>query len=191
MIPMFARLETGLRVMLAWAILGGTLLLVTIPLVVSVAGLLQAWQVAHALRTHVAALSQRVDGQYREITAWYEAQGETEDSVREYSDPNQARQAFDADLDLISQTLIEAGVHLLQTPTSQQAPLGGDLSELVGDIGFSGPFSDVLQAFITLEHSDIRLAGLTIEALPGQPAGRVRGRVQLRHAYLTVSPDES
>jgi len=191
MIPMLARVDARYRVLLAWTILCCAALVVMVPVAVSAVGLVDAWQRAHALRTDVAALSQRVYDHFDEVTAWYEAKGETEDSVREYSNPDLARQALDADLDLFSQALIEAGAHLLQAPTSRETPLGDDSAELVGEVAFSGALGDVLRAFIALEHTDINLSGLTIEALPGESPGRVRGRAELRHAYLMVSADES
>ena len=143
MIPMLARVDARFRVLLAWTILCCAALLVMVPVAVSAVGLVDAWQRAHALRTDVAALSQRVYG------------------------------------------------HLLQTPTSREMPLGDDSAELVGEVAFSGALGDVLRAFVALEQTDIKLSGLTIEALPGEPAGRVRGRAELRHVYLMVSADES
>ncbi len=191
MIPVFAKLDGRAQLTLAWLILASLILLIALPVILAATGLARSWQHETALRQDVALLSGRVQSHQDEILAWYLAQDETEDSVREYSDPDQARQAFDAELDLFSQTLIEAGAHLLQSPISRQEQLDDETAELVGEVGFSGALSDVLAAFIALEHSNIRLAGLTIEALPGEPAGRVRGRAQLRHAYLTVSPDDS
>ncbi|WP_417482706.1 hypothetical protein [Maricaulis sp.] len=191
MTGMFSSLDARNRLLIAWAMLGGAALLVALPVILSAVGMVQAWQETRAVRQTVLALTERVGAQTETINAWYERHGETEDTVREYSDPDLARQALDADLDRISEALIGSGAHLLQAPNVQQAPLGGDVIELAGTVQFSGALSDVLRAFAGLEHTGIRLADLNIIALPGQPEGRVRGRLQLRHSYLVVVDDES
>lgn len=191
MIPTLARMDARVRLALAWAILASLALLIAFPVILAATNLVGSWQRETVLRRDVSILSRRVQVHFDDVAAWYEAHGETEDSVGEYSDPDRARQAFDADLDSVSQALVEAGAHLRQTPSARAMPLDNEVTELVAEIGFSGALSDVLQAFIALERTNIRLSGLTIEALPGQPAGRVRGRAELRQAYLTVSEDES
>jgi type II secretory pathway pseudopilin PulG len=191
MIPVFARLDVRARLALAWSVLIGLAVLIALPVILAATNLAGNWQRQAVLHREVSVLSQRVLSHFDEVSAWYAAHDETEDSLFQYSAPDQARQAFDADLDRLAQALVEAGAHLRQTPSSALVPLDNTVSELVGEIGFSGAFSDVLRAFIALEGSDIRLSGLTIEALPGQPAGRVRGHVELRQAYLTVTDDES
>tara|TARA_R110002073_G_scaffold34954_1_gene102893 strand:+ start:19860 stop:20435 length:576 start_codon:yes stop_codon:yes gene_type:complete len=187
----FASLDARLRLILAWAIVSGVVLLIAVPVMVSAASLIETWQRADTLRRDVSALTLRVDGEDDAAIAWYEANGETEDSLRAYSDPDLARQALNADLDAIAEALIEAGGHLLQTPNVQQVSLGENVTELAGEVRFSGALGDVLRAFTALEHSHIRLADLSINALTGEPEGRVRGRLQLRRRYLTEAGDDS
>ncbi|SDL67729.1 hypothetical protein [Maricaulis salignorans] len=191
MTTVFASLDARLRRLLAWAILGALALLVAVPLLISAFSVIGAWQRADQLRRDVSALTLRVNDQYDAVTAWYAANGETEDSLRAYSDPDLARQALDADLDQIAEVLIDAGAHLLQAPSVQQSSLGGTVTELVGEVRFSGALGDVLRAFAALEYSQIRIADLSLNALSGQPEGRVRGRLQLRRRYVTEADDES
>ena len=191
MTGMFSSLDARLRLTIAWAILGGVVLLIVLPVILSATGMVQAWHQARSVRQTVSALTQRVNGQSEAINAWYEAHGETEDTVREYSDPDLARQAIDADLDRISEALIDSGAHLLRAPSVQQGPPGNDAIELVGEVQFSGTLGEVLRAFVALEHAGILLADLNLVAQPGQPEGRVRGSLQLRHSYLVAGYDES
>jgi hypothetical protein len=191
MTGMFSSLDARLRLVIAWAILGAVVLLVTLPVILSAAGMLQARHQAKSVRQTVSALTQRVNAQSEAINAWYEAHGETEDTVREYGNPDLAGQALDADLDLISEALIDSGAHLLRAPSVQQGSLGNDVIELVGNVQFSGTLGEILRAFVALENSGVRLADMSLVALPGQPEGRVRGSLQLRHSYLVVGYDES
>jgi hypothetical protein len=189
--PALARMRPSTRLALAWAILFGVALLIALPIILAAANLAGNWQREAALHREVSALTQRVSIHLEAVSAWYDAHDETEDSVRKYSDPDQARQAFDADLDELSQALIVAGAHLRQAPSSTLITLNDTVTELVGEVGFSGALSDVLQSFATLEDTHIRLSNLRIEALPGQPTGRVRGSVELRLTYVTVLADDS
>ena len=171
---------------LAWVILGTLALLVAVPVLISAFSVIGAWQRADQLRRDVSALTLRVDGEYDAVAAWYAANGETDETLRAYSDPDLA-----ADLDQMAEALIDAGAHLLQTPSVQQAALGERVTELVGEVRFSGALGDVLRAFAALEYSQIRIADLSLNALSGQPEGRVRGRLQLRRRYVTEVDDES
>ncbi|WP_417476823.1 hypothetical protein [Maricaulis sp.] len=188
---LFAALDARLRLFLAWVILGTLALLVAVPVLMSAFSVIGAWQRADQLRRDVSALTLRVDGEYDAVAAWYAANGETDETLRAYSDPDLARQALDADLDQMAEALIDAGAHLLQTPSVQQAALGERVTELVGEVRFSGALGDVLRAFAALEYSQIRIADLSLNALSGQPEGRVRGRLQLRRRYVTEVDDES
>jgi len=190
MTGVFSSLDARLRLVIAWAILGAVALLVALPVILSMTGMVQAWQRAQDLRQTVSTLSERVNGQNDAINAWYEAHGETEDTVRKYSDPDLARQAINFDLDRISEALIGTGAHLVRAPSVQQFELGDGVTELIGDVQFSGALGDVLRAFVALEHTGLRLTDLRLVALPGQPEGRVRGSLQLRCSYLAVVHDE-
>ena len=178
------RFEGRQGLALAWAILVGVGLLVTLPVLLSLAGVWQAWQGSDALRRDVERLTHRVEEHFDEVNAWYTLHGETADSVVEYGDPGLARQAFDADIDRLSQALIDVGAHLERAPAIRDVSLGAGINELAGDLTFAGPLSAVAQALTAMRGENIRLAAFSLEALPGQPEGRVRGQLQIRRPYL-------
>jgi hypothetical protein len=183
------RLQGRQGLALAWIILIAAALLISLPVLLSLAGVWQAWQDAQALRRDVDRLTARVEQHFDEVNAWYAEHGETVDSVVEYGDPALARQAFDADIDRLSQALIDAGAHLVRAPATRDVSLEGSINELSGDVSFAGPMSAVAQALLAMRGRNIRLAVFNVEAVPGQPEGRVRGQMQLRQPYLMPAGD--